>query len=200
MVVAWGDRIGLQPFEDDLTNEQVERVYHWSCDTELLALSGGTPLEISLPEFRDQLRSDRSYGPSNRRSFFIVTRSGELIGRIGCFAIDWNTREGELGIVIGEHAFWGQGYGRDAIMTLLRHLFHITTLERINLFTFQDNARAQRCFAACGFRALGTTRRFSPDIGEFDGVEMEITRREFLERRVRVPQSDETFEHRVKHV
>jgi [ribosomal protein S5]-alanine N-acetyltransferase len=182
MIVAWGDRVGLQPFEDDLTDDEIGRVYKWSRDDELLRLSGGTPTELSFEEFRDRLRSDRYHGPSNRRSFFIITRSGELIGRIGCFAIDWDNKEGELGIVLGEHAFWGQGYGRDAIITLLRYLFQTTSLERINLFTYQDNVRAQRCFAAAGFSTVGTARRFSPDVGEFDGVEMDISRREFLNR------------------
>jgi RimJ/RimL family protein N-acetyltransferase len=46
------------------------------------------------------------------------------------------------------------------------------------LYTFPENVRAQKCFAACGFRSLGVARRFSPDLGEFDGIEMEITRQE----------------------
>jgi RimJ/RimL family protein N-acetyltransferase len=53
--------------------------------------------------------------------------------------------------------------------------------------------RAQRCFAACGFRDIGNARRFSPDIGEFDGIEMEITRREFRARQsYPIPLSQET--------
>ncbi len=199
MVVAWGDKVGLRQFEDFLTDAEVARVYRWSRDSDLLRWSGGTPTDLSFNEFRDRLRSDRSYSPNSRRAFFIVTRSGELIGRVGCFAIDWDRKEGELGIVIGESAYWNKGYGRDAISTVLQHLFEATPLERINLYTYTDNVRAQRCFAACGFRAIGTARRFSPDVGEFDGIEMEITRREFLARRaalqsassISVPQEDE---------
>ncbi len=160
-------------------------MYRWSSDAEILRWSGGTPTDLTLREFRERLRSDHTIMPTNRRSFFIVTRDGEMIGRIGCFAIDWTLREGELGIVIGERAFWGNGYGRDAVTTLLRHLFSTTLLETINLFTYPDNLRAQHCFAACGFRTVGTARRFSPDLGEYDGLEMEITRREFLQRAAR---------------
>ena len=114
--------------------------------------------------------------------FFITTNDGELIGRIGCFALDQRACEGELGVVIGEPAFWDKGFGRDAIATLLLFLFETTPLERINLYTFPENIRAQRSFAACGFRPLGTARRFSPDLGEFIGLEMEITRAEILMR------------------
>ena len=180
MVVAWGDKVGLRRFEDTLTDEEVRRVYRWSRDQAVLRWSGGVPTELSLEEFRERLRGDRSSNPNSRRAYFIVTRSGDLIGRVGCFAIDWDHKEAELGIVIGEQAYWGKGYGRDAVKTLVRHIFETTSLERMNLFTYTDNERAQRCFAASGFRAVGTARRFSPDVGEFDGLEMEITRREFL--------------------
>ena len=182
MAIIWSDKIGLRPFEDALTDEEIARVYRWSSDENILRWSGGAPTDLTLEEFSERLLGEHAYVPSNRRAFFIVTPSGELIGRIGCFAIDWAKKEGELGIVIGESAVWGQGLGRDAITTLLRHLFATTPLERINLFTFPENLRAQRCFAACGFRAIAKARRFSPDIGEFDGIEMEITRREFLAR------------------
>ncbi len=180
MIVAWGSHVGLRPFEDVLTDAEIERVYDWSRDQDVLRWSGGTPTELTLEEFRDRLRSDRRYAPSDRRVFFIVTRGGELIGRTGCFAIDWELKQAELGIVIGEPAYWGQGYGRDAVRTLLRHLFKTTQLESIHLYTFADNVRAQHCFAACGFVTRGQSQRFSPDIGEFDGIEMEITREQFI--------------------
>ncbi len=182
MDIIWSDNIGLRPFEDTLTDVEIARVYRWSSDEHILRWSGGTPTDLTFEEFRDRLLGEHTYSQPNRMAFFIVTRDGNLIGRIGCFAIDWEKKEGELGIVIGESASWGQGYGREAVTLLLRHLFETTPLERINLFTFPENLRAQRCFSSCGFRVIGNTRRFSPDIGEFDGIEMEITRHEFLLR------------------
>lgn len=179
-MIIWGNAIGLRPFEDPVTDADIERVYRWSCDERLLRWSGGSPSELTLQEFGERLRSDQRNAPSQRIIFFVVTRSGELIGRLGCFAIDTTKREGELGIVIGEPTEWGKGYGREAVVLLLHHLFESTGLERINLFTYPENMRAQRCFAACGFHTVSTARRFSVDLGEYDGVEMEITRREFL--------------------
>lgn len=182
MDMIWGDKIGLRPFEDAMTDEEIARVYRWTSDENVLRWSGGAPTDLTLEEFRSRLLGERGYTPANRRAFLIVTRDNELIGRIGCFAIDWDKKEAELGIVIGESASWGQGYGRDAVTTLLRHIFDTTALDRINLFTFPENVRAQRCFTACGFRDIGSAQRFSPDIGEFDGIEMEITRRDFRAR------------------
>ena len=180
MTIIWGNKGGLRPFEDPLTDEESGRVYRWCRDEQVLRWSGGTPTELTLEEFSENLHGERRYGPGNRRAFFIVTRMGELIGRVGVFAIDWEKKQGELGIIIGETGYWGNGYGRDEVTTLLRYLFKTTSLERIHLFTYAENLRAQRCFAACGFRTIGAGRRFSPDTGEYDGIEMEITRREFL--------------------
>ena len=114
--------------------------------------------------------------------FLLFARdSMALIGRLGIFAIDWNRREAELGIVIGERAYQNRGYGRDGIRTLLRHLYTSSSLDTIFLYTFADNHRAQRAFAAVGFRMTERGRRFTPEVGEFDGIRMQITRQEFLE-------------------
>ncbi len=180
MARLWNGQIGLQPFAQQLTESEIARVYRWSKDERVLRWSGGSPTELSFEEFRERLQNEQRNPVDDRLAFFVFTQDGALLGRIGIFAIDLNAREGELGIVIGETAEWDKGYGRQATMLLLRHIFETTALERINLYTFVDNLRAQRCFAACGFRAVTTARRFSPDIGEYDGIEMEITRREFL--------------------
>ncbi len=180
MIVAWGERVGLKPFQSPLTDAEIARIYAWSRDDQLVRWSGGSLTDLSLREFSERLRNDSHQLNPNRETFLITTRAGELIGRIGCFALDWQTREGELGVIIGEKNYWGAGYGREAVRTLLHYLFETTPLERIYLFTFQDNARAQKAFAACGFRVLGTARRFMPDLGDFDGIEMEITRAEFM--------------------
>lgn len=181
-IVAWGEKTGLRPFEDNLSDAEIERVYRWSRDQDILQWSGGAPIELTLAEFSERIRHESQHPPSDRRMFFIVTREGEMIGRIGCFALDERGKEGELGIVIGEREFLDNGYGRDAITTFLAHLFETTQLDRINLYTYPENLRAQKSFAACGFRILGASRRLSSDLGEFEGLEMEITRGEFLAR------------------
>lgn len=182
MTILWDDAIGLRPFEDPISDAEAARIYRWSSDPELLRWSGGISPNLSLREFCERLRNDQRDFWDHRRVFFILTRAQQLIGRIGVFAIDWTRGEGELGIVIGEPCEWDKGYGRRAVTLLLRHLFETTRLGRIYLFTYPENTRAQRCFAACGFRVVGTLQRFSVERGEHPEVEMEITRREFLAR------------------
>jgi RimJ/RimL family protein N-acetyltransferase len=173
--------VGLRRFEDPVSDEEVRRLFAWSRDEQVLRWSGGSPTPLSFEDFNDNLEGERLYGPSNRRVFFILARAtGEMIGRIGVFNIDWDQRACELGIVIGDANYWGRGYGRDATRTLVDHIFKTTRLERIFLFTSADNVRARKSFEAAGFRWRGPIRRFLPEVGDFDGVEMEITRAEWV--------------------
>ncbi len=180
-MIIWGEKTGLRRFEERLSDAELQRLYEWSRDGDLLQWSGGSRFHLSFDDFRDHIAGEQRWGPTNRRAFFIVRRDNlELIGRLGLFSIDWDRRQGELGIVIGEKKYWGQGYGRDAIQTFLRHVFRTSSIERVFLFTFENNVRAQHAFIACGFRVVRGARRFLPEQGEFDGFDMEITRREFL--------------------
>lgn len=182
MTMIYGAKTFLRRFEDRMSDAEIARLYDWSRDPELLRLSGGTVTELDLEEFREHVRGERLYGPTNRRMFLIFARENlELIGRTGIFAIDWNQRRAEFGIIIGERGYQNRGYGRDAVGTLLHHLYTTSSLNLIYLYTFAENVRAQRAFAAVGFRVTSQGPRFTPDIGEFEGVRMEITRAEFLE-------------------
>jgi RimJ/RimL family protein N-acetyltransferase len=183
MAILWDERVGLRPFDEPLSAEEIARLYRWSRDEQLLRWSGGVPTDLSLAEFSERLRQDQRAVQEHRRVFFILTRERQLIGRIGIFAIDWTRGEGELGIVIGETSEWGKGYGRAAIRLLLHYAFGTLRLERMYLFTYPENTRAQRCFAACGFRSRGTAQRFSIERGEHIAIEMEITRRDFQSQR-----------------
>ena len=174
----WGERIGLHPVQSSLTASQAEQVYDWSNDEAVLRWSGGKPSDSTFDTFRGQLRRERWRLRPNQRIFYIVTRAGEFIGRVGMFNIDWANKEAELGIAIGRR-HWSQHYGRDAVSLLLCYVFTKTPIDCVYLGTSKDNIRAQRAFAACGFHITGSAERFSPMSGNYiDGVRMEITRQD----------------------
>jgi len=47
------------------------------------------------------------------------------------------------------------GYGTDAVTTLVNYIFQQTSLKRIHLKTLDSNSRAQKCFKKCGFTPYG---------------------------------------------
>jgi len=185
MTVIYGEKTFLRRFEDRMSDAEISRLYAWSRDEELLRLSGGSRTDLSESEFREHVRGERLFGPTNRRMYLLFARDDlTLIGRLGIFGIDWNRRDAELGVVIGEQAYQNRGYGRDATRTLLRHLFTTSSLNMIYLYTFADNLRAQHSFAAAGFYVTERGPRYSPDVGEFNGVRMQVMRQEFLEKQL----------------
>jgi RimJ/RimL family protein N-acetyltransferase len=104
----------------------------------------------------------------------------ELIGRCMLFDIDWVNRRAMLGIVIGEKAYWGRGYGQEAVRLLLDYGFNLLNLNSVMLGTFAFNQRAIHCYERVGFKEIGR-RRQARIIGghKYDVVLMDILAEEF---------------------
>jgi RimJ/RimL family protein N-acetyltransferase len=185
-VTIWGERVGLRSIKSPLTDAEVEQIYGWSCDEEVLRWSGGAKSGLSLESFRDQIHRTRWKRQEDQCLFYIVTKEEGIIGRVGLYTINWAKREGEFGISIDKR-HWNKRYGREATELLLRYIFGHTPVERIHLGTFQDNVRAQHSFIASGFRVIGKVSRFLPSEGrEVDGIEMEITAQDLKNHLLRV--------------
>jgi RimJ/RimL family protein N-acetyltransferase len=88
----------------------------------------------------------------------IETNDGAHIGNISLFDINWKARHAELGITIGDKDYWGQGYGSDAVRTMLRVAFGEMNLHRVFLRVHADNARGINCYKNVGFQKEGTLR------------------------------------------
>ena len=175
--VLRGERVTLRPYNSSFNEDELRRLYRWNRDDEVLRWSGGMPLHMTFTEFKEAF--PREQRRRDQQVYVILTETGELIGRLGIFDIETRQRDATLGVVIGEKSYWSQGYGSDAIRTLLRHLFFDQGFEAIHLFTYTDNFRAQRAFAKVGFRKVSTRRRFPFGLRFQDELRMEITREEF---------------------
>jgi RimJ/RimL family protein N-acetyltransferase len=110
----------------------------------------------------------------------IETADGVHIGNVGLHSINWKDRNTELGIAIGEKAYWDQGYGVDAIRTLLGLAFREMNLHRVFLRVDADNARGIRCYEKAGFQREGTFREVVFKEGTYrDQYVMSILESEF---------------------
>lgn len=174
-----GEHVVLRPYSAGFSDAELRRMHRWSRDKELLRWSGGSVLLLSFYEFRRAFQRELRRQDKHSRSFALLTDTGEFIGRLGYYHIDYHRREAELGIAIGERNYWGQGYGTDAVKTILRHIFRTTDLERVYLHTYAENKRAQRAFRNAGFRTAGNRHKFTLERGSHDEVEMEIYRDEW---------------------
>lgn len=149
-----GEKVRLRPIERD----DLPRFVEWFGDPEVrrhLLLY----LPFSLAQ--EERWFEGLIGRLERQEEVLLaidTTEGVHIGNIGLHAIDWKNRSAELGIIIGEKAYWNQGYGTDAIRTLLGLAFGEMDLHRVFLRVDADNVRGLRCYEKAGFRREGTLR------------------------------------------
>ena len=62
-------------------------------------------------------------------------------------------------MIIGEKAFWGRGYGTDAITLAVGYGLQDLGLRRVHLLADADNTRAIRCYEKVGFVREGLLRQ-----------------------------------------
>lgn len=173
--LLFGSLVTLRPYRAGFSEEELGALYRWARDPELLALSGGATVDVPYRRFRELFLAQLPRHNSAREQLFaVLNEHGRLIGRTGLFGLDSREHAAELGIVIGERDHWGRAYGREAVGLLVGFGFHELGLERILLYTFDDNLRAQRAFAAVGFRPVRRLSRFSFERGTHVEIEMEL--------------------------
>lgn len=92
--------------------------------------------------------------PDQGRSvrFGMRAKDGTPIGVFGVFQIDYYHRTAEVGAGIGDPAYWGGGFGSDAMLLIVDYAFAWLDLRRLWLTTMGQNVRAQRQVEKCGFK------------------------------------------------
>jgi diamine N-acetyltransferase len=111
----------------------------------------------------------------------VQTESGwQAIGNCGFHDVDWRNSNAEFGIFIGDPAYWGKGYGQEAIRILLQVGFDTMNLHRIWLRVMSNNTRAIKCYDALGFVHEGVKREAEYREGKYlDMLLMSMLREEW---------------------
>jgi RimJ/RimL family protein N-acetyltransferase len=92
--------------------------------------------------------------------FGIALKQGDrLIGVTGLHRVDPVNRTAAFGINVGDTAFQGRGYGREATQLALRYAFEELNLNRIELAVYADNWRGIRMYQKVGFVQEGCARQ-----------------------------------------
>ena len=164
-----------------LREKQIEdawRDYTWRKDRELADYDATRPITMTFRAYTATITEDLRRPSRFRRPFAIADRErGTHIGNVMYYGYDSYLAEAELGITIGDRAYWARGYGSEAVRYLLGHLFGELELRRVYLHTLTSNVRAQHAFRRAGFRRLRSVRRDG-----YDFERMEISREEYQQQ------------------
>ena len=112
----------------------------------------------------------------------VFTHEGKLVGDVQLSNIDWRHRTAGIGLSIARKVDRGQGYGRDATVTLLRYGFQHLDLHRVSAATAEHNAAARRVLEKCGVVQEGREREaIYCDGRRWDRLQYGLLRAEFKE-------------------
>ena len=156
-----------------------EVVTGWSRDSEFLRLLDD---EAARPWLLKSVKKDMEEESSDGFQFMIRTVAEDrLIGFVGLHrSIRWAQGDAWVGIGIGDRAYWGKGYGTDAMRVLLRYAFTELNLHRVTLGVFEYNARAIRSYEKAGFVVEGRSRQeMLRDGRRWDALTMGILREDW---------------------
>lgn len=159
----------------------------WARNSEFTRLLDSDPTQPwSLASTRKDLEEMGGHERPNSVHLMIHTvADDQVIGFIGLAGIDWVHGSAWVGIGIGDPAFWGKGYGTEAMQLLLHYAFDELNLFRVNLVVFEYNERAMRSYIKSGFVVEGRARNmFMREGRRWDFIYMGILRDEWASRQV----------------
>ncbi len=147
-----GDLVALGPLRRDL----IPTYARWVNDLGTLRTIGVLPAPLTIEG--EEAWYDAAIS-GEARVFTIYERAApEPIGTCELRDIDHRNRTATIGMLIGEPAARGKGYGTEATRLLLDVGFTVLGLHSIWLTVYAFNLAGQRCYAKAGFREVGRRR------------------------------------------
>jgi len=177
--MIYGERLRLRAVE----REDLPRFVMWLNDPEVRQfLLINLPLSMAQEE---RWFEAMTKAPPAEHVLVIEVREGDgwkPVGNTSLMDIDWTNRLAEVGIFIGEKAYWSQGYGREAMRLMLKHGFETLNLNRIWLRVYEHNRRGIRAYEHAGFKHEGRLRQgIYKDGRYYDVLLMSVLRSEWME-------------------
>ncbi len=158
-----GERVRLrEPHRDDTATINA----FWN-DLEMSSIATNTVPTPDSVEKTQKILADLDARDDHVR--FVIEADGAIVGDCSLHDIDKHNRTCEVGIAIGK-PFWNQGYGQDALRTLVDYAFKHHNMHRVGLEALADDERAVTCYRNVGFVEEGRLRKRDWVNGEYHDV------------------------------
>ena len=159
----------------------LDRYLEWVNDEEVMRYVAAMAFPISRGQEEEFVREATTHTRPPEIAYAIETlEERRHIGSLGLHRIGGLAHSTELGIMIGDKAYWDRGYGTDTIRTALRFAFQELNLNRVALSVDADNGRGIACYRKCGFVEEGRLRQDRYRDGQYrDTILMAVLRHEF---------------------
>ena len=119
---------------------------------------------------------------------WMIYVAGKLVGSLGLHRIDFSNKRAELGINIGDKAFWGKGVAQVVEACVLEYAFENVIadgLHKIYAGVLEGNTASRAALEKVGFQTIGTKKKeFWVQGRWFDTWEEEMLQEEWQKIRV----------------
>ncbi len=117
---------------------------------------------------------------SDNVELLIETKHGQVVGGVSTQLADIRSGTFSIGIGLSEREVWGKGFAKEAMLLVLRFMFHEKRYQKCNIGVYAYNGRAIGFYRHLGFVDEGRLRRNHFTNGEYhDELLLGMTREEF---------------------
>lgn len=162
---------------------EAEVMARWTQDSEFARLlDSGAHRPLSAPDLRERYSE---FKPDIEPDLFLFMlrplAEDTLLGFVGLEDVFGRNGNAWVGIGLGERAYWGRGYGTEAMRLVSRYAFEELGLHRLSLTVFEYNPRAVHSYLKAGFVEEGRLRGYLERDGRrWDLIFMGLLREEWL--------------------
>jgi RimJ/RimL family protein N-acetyltransferase len=149
-------------------------------DTEISRRDARIQWPRSLAAIRQRLENPGDGQSTDDIELAITTLDNQLVGEIDVQSTNRRNGTFSIGIGLAERAVWGKGYAKEAMLLVLRIMFHERRYQKCNIEVYAFNTRALALYRRLGFLEEGCLRRNYFTNGEYhDEILLGMTREEF---------------------
>jgi len=180
MIKVTGKKVELR----EINQKDIDELYFWKFEDdkqEAKKWNGPYIPEVkkTKEEYREIWKSPNEI-MSGLPNTLVISVKGKLIGTVGCYWVDKNTKWLETGIVIYDTAYWNGGYGSEAYRLWIDFLFNVTDLHRLGMSTWSGNTRMIKVASKIGMKEEARIRDARIVSGKyFDAIKMGMLRKEW---------------------
>lgn len=142
-----------------MTLEDIPLYHSWRNDLEVMRTTLPV-LDLHSYESTTDFVTQVILGSPTSKSYLILEKETQKpIGITSLVHIDPQNRNAECIIDIGDKAYWGKGFGKEALKLLLDYAFLEMNLHRVSLRVFSFNENAISLYEKLGFKREGRSRQ-----------------------------------------
>lgn len=134
-----------------------ERTLNWHRDDDIWSMVVGPKYYVSS-EYEKKWLEDTIFDQSSVKLAVCLKQNHDHIGIVSLTRFNWINRNAESHWMLGDKAFWGNGYATEAVMQLLDFGFQERGLHRISCSILENNLASRKVAQKCGYQEEGILR------------------------------------------